>query len=151
MKGNDLVRQGKQRRATQLLRSAVAKYAEGLCILHDAGSTNAALQCALQSNQAQAHALLGNWRNSLQARAPLIPATAAHTPPSPLPPLCACTRPEQRAAQCGCSVAHPGIIAHTAQCMPAHRATHARTLQCRPQLGAATGRFVYRYMYVSKL
>lgn len=67
-KGNDLVRQGKQRRAQKMLRTAVDKYAEGLRVLHEAKSDAHALRCVLYSNQAQAHAHLGNWRNSLHVR-----------------------------------------------------------------------------------
>eukprot|EP00892_Ulva_mutabilis_P003530 jgi/Ulvmu1/1549/UM110_0012.1 len=76
--GNNLIRQGKQRRAQRLLRTAIEKYAEGLGHLNHAHSNDTALRCALQSNQAQAHALLGNWRNSLQSARAAIQTDSKH-------------------------------------------------------------------------
>ena len=60
--GNDALKRGMQMRKKFYLREALDLYTKGL----DMGSALPQLLSALHSNRAQAHIMLGNWRNALQ-------------------------------------------------------------------------------------
>ena len=60
--GNDALKRGMQLKKKFYLREAVELYTKGL----DMGSALPHLLSVLHCNRAQAHIMLGNWRNALQ-------------------------------------------------------------------------------------
>ena len=83
--GNDALKRGMQLKKKFYLREAVGLYTKGL----DMGCALPQLLSMLHSNRAQAHIMLGNWRNALQdsQRAVQLDAHNLKVALHPFPPL----------------------------------------------------------------
>ena len=85
--GNALLKQGRKLGRKLLIKQAVAKYTEGLSLLHASDTAGTApknpaaakaVRTALYSNRAFAESLLCNWRNALESARWAIKTDASH-------------------------------------------------------------------------